>query len=76
MCRYDYYRGLVAGVSDLIGRDHAVAQALMQTCYTTQSDFFLAFVSKEQSGQLQTIVQVLAIEGGLTPGVHKYVDYG
>ena len=51
MRRYDYYGGLRAGVSDLVGRDHAVAHALVQTYSTTSIEIHLAFVSKEQSGQ-------------------------
>lgn len=51
MRRYDYYGGLRAGVSDLVGRDHAVAHALVQTYSTTSIEIHLAFVCKEQSGQ-------------------------
>ena len=55
VCRYDYYGGLREGISDLVGRDQAVANALVSVYNKTDAELFLAFVNKEESGQQHTL---------------------
>ena len=54
-CRYEYYGGIRGGISHLLGRDQAVANALVQMYYRTNIELFLAFVNKEESGRYYTV---------------------
>lgn len=51
VCRYSYHGGLREGISDLVGRDQAVANALKKIHRTTNVELFLAFVEMEETGQ-------------------------
>ena len=57
--RYDYYCGLRQGTSDLVGRDQTIANALVQMYHRTDIELFLAFVTKEESGQHCTMLLCL-----------------
>ncbi|KAL3149674.1 hypothetical protein ABBQ38_013506 [Trebouxia sp. C0009 RCD-2024] len=48
--KYGYHGGLWNGIADLIGRDQAVATALMQVHACTDLEVYLAFVTMEVSG--------------------------
>ncbi|KAL3149695.1 hypothetical protein ABBQ38_013525 [Trebouxia sp. C0009 RCD-2024] len=47
---YDYHGGLAGGIADLIGRDQAVATALMKVQFRTGLQLYLAFITKAESG--------------------------
>lgn len=51
LCRYSYHCRLRRGMSDLVGRDQAVANALKKIYCTTNVKLLLAFVGIERSGQ-------------------------
>lgn len=55
VCRYEYYGGLSGGIADLIGRDQAVAKALMNV-HWTGLQLYIAFITKAVSGQHSTVV--------------------
>lgn len=60
MNRYCYHEGLRGGVAGLVGRDQAVANALMLTSQECASlEVYLAFVNMEESGQCFVTANVL-----------------
>ena len=63
VCRYDYRWGLSEGISDLVGRDQAVANALKQMSRFTNLELFLAFVSMEETGEHHMMLMCLAFQG-------------